>query len=65
MSPGVESETSAPPALYARVVIALVIGVSAGIWCRDYLARNPQFFAADFTFPWRAAGHLLAGRDQY
>jgi hypothetical protein len=39
--------------------------VAAGWWCRDYLARNPQFWAADFTFPWRAAGHLLAGRDPY
>jgi hypothetical protein len=40
-------------------------GVAAGVWCFDYLNRNPQFFAADFTFPWRAAGHLLAGRDPY
>ena len=62
---GEEAATSAPPALHVRVIIALVIGVSAGIWCQDYLARNPQFFAADFTFPWRAAGHLLAGRDPY
>ena len=59
-----ESTTSAP-ALYVRAIVALVIGVSAGVWCHDYLGRNPQFFAADFTFPWRAAGHLLAGRDPY
>jgi len=63
--PGAESAASAPPALHMRAIIALVIGVSAGIWCHDYLVRNPQFFAADFTFPWRAAGHLLAGRDPY
>jgi hypothetical protein len=56
---------TAPPPLYIRAIVAVVIGVSVGIWCHDYLARNPQFFAADFTFPWRAAGHLLAGRDPY
>lgn len=39
--------------------------MAAGWWCHDYLARNSQFWAADFTFPWRAAGHLLAGRDPY
>jgi len=65
MSRAGDSTRSATPALYIRAIVALAIGLSAGIWCRDYLARNPQFFAADFTFPWRAAGHLLAGRDPY
>jgi len=55
----------AAPRLAVRLALALVVGAAAGLWCYDYLSRNPQFFAADFTFPWRAAGHLLAGRDPY
>jgi len=43
----------------------MVAGVAGGVWCFRYLSANPQFWAADFTFPWRAAGHLLAGRDPY
>jgi hypothetical protein len=57
--------SSSDPRIAWRLVIAVVACVAAGVWCHDYLARNPKFFAADFTFPWRAAGHLLAGRDPY
>jgi hypothetical protein len=56
--------TADPPRLL-RLGIAIAAGLMAGLWCADYLARNPQFFAADFTFPWRAARHLVAGRDPY
>jgi hypothetical protein len=59
------SDSSLGPRLLVRVAIAIIAGLSAGIWCHQYLARHPEFFAADFTFPWRAAGHLLAGRDPY
>ena len=54
-----------PPPLWVRVGAALVVGFCAGVWCYQYLTRNPQFFAADFTFPWRAAGYLSGGRDPY
>ena len=47
------------------MAIALIAGASAGVWCHQYLTRNPQFFAADFTFPWRAAGYVLGGLDPY
>jgi hypothetical protein len=51
--------------MFVRLALALIVGLGAGVWCYRYLGRNPQFFAADFTFPWRAAGHLMAGRDPY
>ena len=48
-----------------RVLIALTIGVAAGIAALLVFASEPLFAAKDFTYPWRAARALLAGRDPY
>jgi hypothetical protein len=56
------SAAASPPIAAA---IALGIGLWLGWWTYDRLAANLAPFAVDFTYPWRAAGHLLAGRDPY
>ena len=53
------------PPLIAAVAIALGVGLILGWWTYARLHANLAPFAVDFTYPWRAAGHLLAGRDPY
>lgn len=47
------------------VALACGIGAILGWWTYERLLRIPEVFAIDFTYPWRAARHLLAGRDPY
>jgi hypothetical protein len=47
------------------IVVAIVIGSVLGWWTYARLAANLAPFAVDFTYAWRAAGHLAAGRDPY
>jgi hypothetical protein len=47
------------------IAIALVVGAVLGWWTYSRLHANLAPFAVDFTYPWRAAGHLAAGRDPY
>src|SRR5690349_21765930 len=49
----------------AAIAIAIVVGCVLGWWTYSRLAANLAPFAVDFTYPWRAAGHLAAGRDPY
>ena len=42
-------------------VIALGVGLWLGWWTYDRLAANMAPFGVDFTYPWRAAGHVAAG----
>ena len=47
------------------VVLAIAVGGVLGWWTYSRLAGALAPFAVDFTYPWRAAGHLVAGRDPY
>ena len=47
------------------LIIATAVGVLLGWWTYARLDANLAPFAVDFTYPWRAAGHLLSGRDPY
>jgi len=53
------------PPLWACATVAVVIGLVVGVWTWQRLVANPQIRALDFTYAWRAAGHLLAGRNPY
>jgi hypothetical protein len=55
---------SAPP-LSIRIGIATVLALIAAWECYRRLGARPELNALDFTYPWRAAVHLLAGRDPY
>lgn len=44
---------------------AIAIGLVLGWWTYVRLRANVAPYAVDFTYPWRAAGHLVAGRDPY
>ena len=46
-------------------LVAVTVGCLLGWWCYVRLTANPGTRALDFTYAWRAAGHLLAGRDPY
>ena len=46
-------------------VAAAAVGFIAGWLSYRWFALHPEFAGGDFTYPWRAAGHLLAGRDPY
>ena len=48
-----------------RLVIALALGLFAAWETYGRLSGHPELNALDFTYPWRAASHLLAGRDPY
>jgi hypothetical protein len=45
--------------------VALLVGGLLGWWTYSRLIPGTVPFAIDFTYPWRAAGHLAAGRDPY
>ena len=64
-SEGRRSMLGSDPPLWASVIVALVIGLVVAVWTTQRLAANPQIRALDFTYAWRAAGHLLAGRNPY
>jgi MYXO-CTERM domain-containing protein len=53
-----------PPA-WTSAVLAVVVGVAVWWLCTSRLADYPELRALDFTYAWRAAGHLLAGRNPY
>ena len=57
--------TAYAPPLWARVSIAVALAVLAAWECYRRLGGRPELNALDFTYPWRAAVHLLAGRDPY
>ena len=61
---GISFPENAPSPRMAAV-IALGVGLWLGWWTYDRLAANMAPFAVDFTYPWRAAGHLAAGRSPY
>lgn len=48
-----------------RALIAGALGMLAGWDTHRRLAAHPELNALDFTYPWRAAGHLIAGRNPY
>jgi hypothetical protein len=48
-----------------RVVIAVLIGLGAGIAAFLAFQKMPMMLARDFTFPWRGARALLEGSDPY
>ena len=55
--------TEAPPDWRLRLLVALAVGLLAGVTA-FLLHRRPGFWP-DYVFPWSAARHLLAGRDPY
>jgi hypothetical protein len=55
----------AAPSGIGAVAIGLAVGLLLGWWTYTRLTANLAPFAVDFTYPWRAAGHLAAGRDPY
>jgi hypothetical protein len=59
------SDGTSPPPLWARLAIAMALALLAAWECYRRLGAHPELNALDFTYPWRAAGHLLAGRDPY
>jgi hypothetical protein len=54
-----------PPPMWGRVAIAVALALFAAWESYHRLGGRPDLNALDFTYPWRAAGHLLAGRDPY
>ena len=64
VTPGRHSWVDAPP-LWLSVVIAMAAGAVFWWWTVTRLAMYPQIRALDFTYAWRASGHLLAGRNPY
>ena len=59
------SDGTSPPPLWARLAIAVALALLAAWECYRRLGAHPELNALDFTYPWRAAAHLLAGRDPY
>ena len=59
VTPGRHSWVDAPP-LWLSVVIAMAAGAVFWWWTVTRLAMYPQIRALDFTYAWRASGHLLA-----
>lgn len=53
------------PRLWTRIAIAIGLASIAAWECYGRLGGRPELNALDFTYPWRAAVHLLAGRDPY
>ena len=56
---------AASPPLWASATIGVVVGIMFWWWCARRLADHPELHALDFTYAWRAAGHLLGGRNPY
>jgi hypothetical protein len=56
---------SARRTLVTAIALGVLLGTIAGwdTWRR--LHAHPELNALDFTYPWRAAGHLIEGRDPY
>jgi hypothetical protein len=53
------------PPLRLSLAIGIVAGILFSWWTAERLAAYPQMRALDFTYAWRASGHLLAGRNPY
>ena len=60
---GRSEPTELPPDRRLRLLVAIAVGVAAGL-VAFFLHRRPGFWP-DYVFPWSAARHLLAGRDPY
>ena len=50
--------------LKKRIILTIVVGITSALFCYLRLVQREQF-AADFTFPWRAAWFLLDGQNPY
>ena len=48
-----------------RVALAVALGALVGWDTHRRLAAHPELNALDFTYAWRAARHLVEGRDPY
>src|SRR5215216_2116779 len=48
-----------------RLVIAVLIGLGAGLAAYLAFQKMPMMLARDFTFPWRGARALIEGNDPY
>jgi hypothetical protein len=48
-----------------RLIVSILIAATAGFLSYRWFSANPGYFGGDFTYAWRAAGHLLEGRDPY
>lgn len=48
-----------------RLIVSVLVGGVAGILCDQWFSANPGYFGGDFTYAWRAAGHLLNGGNPY
>jgi hypothetical protein len=59
------NDTTAARRFVARASIGVAVGLISWWWCASRLADHPELHALDFTYAWRAAGHLLAGRNPY
>jgi hypothetical protein len=62
---GVGPSAFEKPPLWLSLVIGAALGVVFWWWTVERLAAYPPMRALDFTYAWRAAGHLLAGRNPY
>ena len=65
MTPRPPMTALAPLSILLRALIGIVVGCIAGWLSYRWFAVHPEFAGGDFTYPWRGAGHLLAGRDPY
>jgi hypothetical protein len=52
------------PAIRRRIIVALLMGMAAGILCTLYL-QHVGHQAADFTWPWRGARQFMDGLNPY
>jgi hypothetical protein len=67
------SPVNAAPGLFSgrpltqreRVAIAILIGVASGLAAAIAFAMRPELEARDFTYWWRGARELMAGRNPY
>lgn len=55
----------ATPSPAVRWLLAVLLGAAAGWLAFAWLSRNPGYHGGDFTYAWRAANHVLAGRNPY